>query len=101
MSPKSKVQSPKSARHLGSTRVSRVQFGVPPNCGGARRSRRFNLQNVSGLDFFCATPKWMLKRAKARAPFANCAALNIQTRHSPCIVSPVSGETRVLPEINR
>ena len=36
-SSKSKVQSSKSGCSAGSTSVSRVQFGVSPNCDGARR----------------------------------------------------------------
>jgi hypothetical protein len=36
----------------GSTRVSRVQFGVPPNCGGGRTSFERRSRLVSG-----ATPE--------------------------------------------
>jgi hypothetical protein len=67
---------------VGSTRVSRVQFGVPPNCVGARsigfdrtKDGKLGLQTVSG-----ATPE---TTRGTRVPpivsvraLANCTILN-------------------------
>ena len=44
---------------VGSTRVSRVQFGVPPNCHGARtiEFRRVNTSNLCPSSVSGVTPE--------------------------------------------
>ena len=48
-----------AAISVGSTRVSRVQFGVPPNCHGARATefRRMNNSNLCPSPVSGVTPE--------------------------------------------
>ena len=50
--------------------VSRPRPRVEPNFNGARRSRRFNVQNENEPGISSTPSCWTLKRAKARAPKA-------------------------------
>jgi hypothetical protein len=49
---------------VGSTRVSRVQFGVPPNCRGARATafRRVNTSNLCPSSVSGVTPETTRRR---------------------------------------
>ena len=49
---------------VGSTRVSRVQFGVPPNCHGARATafRRVNNSNLCPSSVSGVTPETTRRR---------------------------------------
>ena len=49
---------------VGSTRVSRVQFGVPPNCHGARATefRRGNVRNLCQPSVSGVTPETTRRR---------------------------------------
>jgi hypothetical protein len=49
---------------VGSTRVSRVQFGVPPNCHGAGTTefRRMNTSNLCPSSVLGVTPETTRRR---------------------------------------